>query len=149
MFRLILRAKSSYEMVDVSAKPTQHRTAVAEGKIYFSPEGFNHLITKGSSKGKIHQMSEIAGILAAKDVPRLLPLCHTVPIHKVKVELEELHSESCVRVQALAISDAKTGVEMEALTAVSVSLLTIYDMCKNFEKNLRITDIHLISKEKV
>ena len=149
MFRTILRLKSTYEMVDVSSKPIQHRTAVAEGKIYFSSEGFHHLTTKGSSKGNIQQMAEVSGILAAKDTPRLLPLCHTVPIHKVKVEISEVPSESCIKVQALAISDARTGVEMEALTAVSISLLTIYDMCKNFEKNLRITDIHLISKEKV
>lgn len=136
-------------MVDVSGKPIQHRTAKAEGKIFFSPEGFQHLVVHGSSKGKIHQMAEVAGILAAKQTPTLLPLCHTVPIHKVKVEVKEELDGNLVRVTAVAVSDARTGVEMEALTAVSVSLLTIYDLCKNFEKNLRIGDIKLLSKEKV
>jgi cyclic pyranopterin phosphate synthase len=136
-------------MVDISSKPVQHRTAKAEGKIFFSAEGFKHLLEKGSSKGSIHQMSEVAGILAAKQTSNLLPLCHPLSISKVKVELKEDLQEKSVKVEALVISDGKTGVEMEALTAVSVSLLTIYDMCKNFEKLLKIGDIKLVYKEKI
>jgi cyclic pyranopterin phosphate synthase len=94
-------------------------------------------------------MAEIAGIMAAKETSRLLPLCHQIALNKVKVEINFVPEEFCVLVSTSAISDASTGVEMEALVAASVSCLTIYDMCKNFEKNMRINDVKLISKEKI
>lgn len=135
-------------MVDISSKEVVHRTALAEGKVLFSSEGFKYLQDKGSSKGNIIQIAEVAGIMAGKQTSNLLPLCHPIPLHKLKVEITPDPLNSSIIVRALAITDAKTGVEMEALTAVSVSCLTIYDMCKNFEKSLEIHNIRLLSKEK-
>lgn len=145
---LIRGLKSSFEMVDITQKEVTHRTAVAQGKVVFSSEGFLHLQQKGSNKGDVPRIAEFAGIMGAKATSSLLPLCHPVPINKVKVEISYDKPSLSMIVEATAISDAKTGVEMEALTAVSISCLTIYDMCKNFEKNLQITDIKLLSKEK-
>lgn len=138
----------SYEMFDVSGKEILHRTAVAEGKVVFSNEGFMHLQERGSKKGSIQEMAEIAGIMGAKETSRLLPLCHPLPLHKVKVELTTLPESHSILVHATAITDAKTGVEMEALTAVSISCLTIYDMCKSFDSSMIIQDIKLLSKVK-
>lgn len=136
-------------MVDVSPKEVVHRIALAEGRVVFTPEGFKHLQEVGSSKGSITAVAEIAGIMGAKETSRLLPMCHPIPLNKVKVEITPNSENHSVLVKATAISDAKTGVEMEALTAVSISCLTIYDMCKNFEKHLQIQDIRLVSKEKI
>ena len=135
-------------MVDVSMKEVTNRIASAEGRVIFTKNGYSHLIEIGSSKGNIIQIAEIAGIMGAKETSKLLPLCHPIPLNKVKVEITYDPLSFSVLVKAFAISDAKTGVEMEALTAVSISCLTIYDMCKNFEKNLQIQYIKLISKEK-
>jgi cyclic pyranopterin monophosphate synthase len=149
MWKNLRRLFSAYEMVDVSNKTVLHRTALAEGKVVFTPEGYKHLVEQGSSKGNIQQMAEIAGIMAAKETSKLLPLCHQLNLNKVKVEIQHLPEEFSVLVKSLAISDSLTGVEMEALVAVSVSCLTIYDMCKNFEKNMKINEVKLISKQKL
>ena len=148
MRKNIVRFFANYSMVDISEKDVSHRTASARGKVFFSDEGFKHLVEKGSSKGDVFKMAEVAGIMAAKNTSNLLPLCHPIPINKVSVKVGYDYDSKSVVVDADAVSDAKTGVEMEALTAVSVSCLTVYDMCKNFEKNMEIRDLKLLSKEK-
>ncbi|CAG9326305.1 unnamed protein product [Blepharisma stoltei] len=140
--------KSFFKMIDVGNKIPCRREALAAGKVIFSEAGFNELITKGSKKGDIVPHAEIAGILGAKYTPNLLPMCHPLPLDSVHVEVKPNHETKSVDVQAFAAAHAKTGVEMEALTAVSVSCLAVYDMCKNFDKSMRIENIHLVSKIK-
>jgi len=134
------------KMVDVSGKKMQLRIAKARGKIYLSQETVELVRKNEIKKGDVLTVSEIAGIQAAKRTPELIPLCHPLQISKISVRAT-IESDGVV-----AESEVKcigqTGVEMEALTAVSVALLTVYDMCKAVDKNIRIGDIYLIEKTK-
>ncbi len=133
-------------MVDVSGKAPMAREAVAEGRVVLS-EGTLALIREnGLKKGDVLAVARIAGIQAAKQTQQLIPLCHQIPLSSVKVSFEL--EPSGIRITATAKTVAQTGVEMEALTAVSVAALTIYDMCKAVDKTMRITDIQLLSKTK-
>jgi len=131
-------------MVDVSGKETTSRRAVASCRVLVSADTMDMLKTGGTPKGNPLEIARIAGIMAAKKTPELIPLCHQINLSKVNVTAD-LGADG-VYLEAEAITDAKTGVEMEALTAVSVAALTIYDMCKAVQKDIVITDVRLESK---
>ncbi len=133
-------------MVDVSAKPDTHREAVAKGLVRMKAETFD-LIKKGLlPKGDVLSVAQLAGIMAAKQTPSLIPLCHTILISEVKVDCSLDEKNSAVEITATVKSTGKTGVEMEALTATAVAALTIYDMCKAVDRGMRIENIRLIRK---
>ena len=134
------------EMVDVGGKPEQHRQAIASGFIKLTAETIELIQKNQIKKGDVLTVAEIAGIQAAKQTPALIPLCHTLLLDKVKVETKLF--ENGVEVTCLVKSQGKTGVEMEALTGVSVALLTVYDMCKAVDKNMEIGKISLLEKTK-
>lgn len=133
-------------MVDVSEKGITVRTASATGAIRVNPEIMDAVLNQKVKKGDVLGVARVAGIMAAKQTWSLIPMCHPLCIRKCSIDFEtdtekmEIRAISCVKVEE------KTGVEMEALTAVSVALLTIYDMCKAIDKKMEISDIHLISK---
>ena len=131
-------------MVDVSGKEATTRRAVASALVSLSAETIEKLRTGASPKGDPLEIARIAGIMAAKKTPELIPLCHQINLSKVNVTAE-LRNDG-VFLEAEALTNAQTGVEMEALTAVSVAALTIYDMCKAVQKDILITDIRLESK---
>ncbi len=132
------------KMVDVSAKAASNRRAVATGRVLLSTETLEMLRTQGAPKGDPLEIARIAGIMAAKKTAELIPLCHQINLSKVNVIAE--FRDFGVYLEAEAITTAQTGVEMEALTAVSVAALTIYDMCKAVQKDIVISDVHLESK---
>ena len=134
------------QMVDVSAKPLSARTAVATGKIRLQRETLDLISNEQIAKGDVFATARIAGIQAAKQTAHLIPLCHTLPVSEVKVDI--VMSNDHAEVKCTARTVAQTGVEMEALTGVAVALLTIYDMCKAVDKEMSIFDIHLIEKTK-
>ncbi|MGB9880274.1 MAG: cyclic pyranopterin monophosphate synthase MoaC [Anaerolineae bacterium] len=134
------------QMVDVSAKPDTERVAVARGEIAMRPETLRLIVEKGVPKGDVLAVAQVAGIMAAKRVPELIPLCHPLLITKVDVEFRIDEPASRIEITATVHSTGKTGVEMEALTAVSVAALTIYDMAKAVERTMRIGNIRLIRK---
>ena len=135
-------------MVDVTGKPIVLREAVAQGEIRMHPETLRLIESNGIAKGNVLASARLAGILAAKKTGELIPLCHPLPISHCEVQFEMPKSEDRIIIRASAKISAQTGVEMEALTAVSVAALTIYDMCKAVYKRMRITDVKLISKTK-
>lgn len=134
-------------MVDVSHKPDQQRIAVAVGTIKLSPETIRLIENDQIKKGNVLTLAEIAGIQAAKQTSQLIPLCHPLLLNKIEVNTS-LTAEG-VDVRAIVKCTGKTGVEMEALTAVSVALLTVYDMCKAVDQNMEIVNIRLIEKSKL
>jgi cyclic pyranopterin phosphate synthase len=134
------------QMVDVSAKPLSARTAIATGKIRLQPETVDLISENRIAKGDVFATARIAGIQATKQTPQLIPLCHILPLSDVKIDI--VISSDGAEVKCTARTVAQTGVEMEALTGVSVTLLTIYDMCKAVDKKMRISEIHLIDKSK-
>lgn len=140
-------ADGQAHMVDVSGKPVTDRVAVAEGVVKMTPETLA-LVTSGSAKkGDVLGVARLAGIMGAKRTADLIPLCHPLPITKVALDLTPDSDLPGVRVCATVKTGGQTGVEMEALTAVSVACLTIYDMLKAAEKGMEITDIRLLRKE--
>lgn len=133
-------------MVDVGGKPDTERIAVARGQISMLPETFQ-LIREGAvKKGDVLTIAQLAGIMAAKRTADLIPLCHPLPLTEVAIDLVMDESVPGIVITATARTFAKTGVEMEALTAVAIAALTIYDMAKAAEKTMRIQDIRLVSK---
>ena len=134
------------QMVDVSAKPQSVRTAVASGKILLRAETVALIEENKIAKGDVFATARIAGIQAAKRTPQLIPLCHTIPLSEVKIDI--VTSNGGAKVTCTARTIAQTGVEMEALTGVCVALLTIYDMCKAVDKEMQISDVRLIEKNK-
>jgi len=134
-------------MVDVGAKPDQVRIAKASGFIILQPETVRLINVNLMKKGDVITVAEIAGIQAAKETPRLIPLCHNLMI--TKVEVKGQLKDNGIRIESMVKCTGKTGVEMEALTAVSIALLTIYDMCKAVDKCMEIKDIRLEFKEKL
>ncbi len=133
-------------MVDVSGKSATIRTAVAVGRVVLGEEAFQRVRDNTVRKGDVLSIAQIAGIMGAKETPRLIPLCHQVQIQGVDVDLTLNDEASAVDIRAFAKSLGPTGVEMEALTAVSVASLTVYDMCKSITKDIRIEGIHLLAK---
>jgi len=134
-------------MVDVSDKAVTARRAVATGAVIMSEQTFAHLRSGDNSKGNVETTAEIAGIMAAKRTSELVPLCHPLPLSKVKVKITHNAKLPGVNVEAEVRTTGVTGVEMEALTAVSVACLTIYDMLKASDKAMRITDMALLEKQ--
>lgn len=134
------------KMVDVGDKPVSRRTAVASGRVLVNDETFALIKSGGIKKGDVLTVAQIAGIIGAKRTPDLIPMCHPIVIDGIDMKLtlnEELKS---VDIRAEVSCDGRTGVEMEALTAVNTAALTVYDMCKAVQKDMVITDIHLESK---
>src|SRR3954454_22238567 len=134
------------QMVDVSAKPMSARTAVAKGKIKLQRKTIDLISKDRIAKGNVFATARLAGIQAAKQTANLIPLCHTLPLGDVKIDIVAVRDGAEVTCTARTV--AQTGVEMEALTGVSIALLTIYDMCKAVDKKMQISDVRLIEKRK-
>ncbi len=133
-------------MVDVSAKPESEREATARGRVRMGAETLALIAEGVLPKGDVLGAARVAGIMAAKRTPELIPLCHPLPITGVEVQLTPDPRGPAVEIEATVRTTARTGVEMEALTAVSVAALTVYDMCKSAERGMRIEAIRLIAK---
>ena len=138
-------AQGQAHMVDVSAKPETAREAVAEGLVLMAPETLA-LATGGAAKGDVMGVARLAGIMGAERTSDLIPLCHPLPIAKISVDLAPDAALPGIRVTATVRTTGRTGVEMEALTAVSTACLTVYDMLKAAQKDMRIEGIRLLSK---
>lgn len=138
-------ASGQAHMVDVSDKAPTPREAVAEALVIMTPATLA-LATGGAAKGDVAGVARLAGIMAAKRTPELIPLCHTLPISKVSVDIDPDDTLPGIRIRATVRTTGPTGVEMEALTAASVAALTVYDMLKAAEKGMRIEGIRLLSK---
>ncbi|WP_211293192.1 cyclic pyranopterin monophosphate synthase MoaC [Brunnivagina elsteri] len=134
------------QMVDVSAKPVTVRQAVASATVRMLPQTFAAIEAGNTPKGDVLGIARLAGIMAAKQTANLIPLCHPLPIQKVEVQVIPQPELPGYEIQATVKTKAETGVEMEALTAVSVAALTLYDMAKGLEKSIQIESIHLVSK---
>jgi len=134
------------QMVDVGDKPDMERVAVAKGEVTMCPETLRLIVAGGIPKGDVLAVAQVAGIMAAKRTPDLIPLCHPLLLTKVDVAFRVDEAACRVEITATVCSRGKTGVEMEALTAVSVAALTIYDMAKAVEKTMRIGNIRLVRK---
>jgi cyclic pyranopterin phosphate synthase len=133
-------------MVDVGGKPATAREAVAEGRIRMQPATLRLILAGGHKKGDVLAVARVAGIMAAKKTAELIPLCHPIALTRVEIELVPDEKQNAVLCRALAATTGPTGVEMEALTAVQIALLTIYDMCKAADRGMTLTDIGLVSK---
>lgn len=133
-------------MVDVSNKSVTKRTAVATASICMSERAFKHLLSDGSPKGDVLETAKVAGIMAAKNTPQILPLCHPLALTKAEVSFSLDQKKCSVTARAEIICAGKTGVEMEALTAVSVAVLTVYDMMKWAGQGMTISDVKLLKK---
>ena len=133
-------------MVDVSGKPPSIRTAIATGKIQLRRETLDLISKDQIAKGNVFATARIAGIQAAKQTAQLIPLCHTLPLSEIKIDI--VASDDFAEVKCTARTIAQTGVEMEALTGVAGALLTIYDMCKAIDKDMQLSDIRLLKKTK-
>lgn len=133
-------------MVDVGAKPITQRVAVAEGYIEMRPETLDLIVQGGHKKGDVLGIARIAGIMASKKTSELIPLCHPIPITNVDLVLEPQPESGRVYCEATVKTVGQTGVEMEALTAVQVALLTVYDMCKSVDRGMTIQSVRLLEK---
>ena len=133
-------------MVDVSAKNETERVATAAGAVVMQPETVQLIADGGVKKGDVLSVARLAGIMGAKKTPDLIPLCHPLALSSVKVELSIDTDRNAVDIEATCKLKGRTGVEMEALTAVSVAALTVYDMCKAVDRGMQITDIRLTHK---
>lgn len=140
-------AQGQAHMVDVSAKPVTDRVAVAEGCVVMTPETLAHVAAGTAKKGDVLGIARVAAIMGAKRTSDLIPLCHPLPITKVSVELTPDADLPGVRIEATVKTSGQTGVEMEALTAVTTAALTIYDMLKAVEKSMRIEGIRVVLKD--
>ena len=133
-------------MVDVTAKKPTVRTAVAGGEMYMNPETFDLIKQQKVKKGNVLETARIAGVMAAKKTSELIPMCHPLNITHIQVDFSPDASKSCMGIEATVRAVDQTGVEMEAITAVSVAALTIYDMCKSHDKEMTISKIRLLKK---
>ena len=142
-----LDKKNNPIMVNVGDKHITKRIAEAQGEVVFDKLTFKKIEKLKSKKGSIKNIAIVAGIMGAKETSRLIPLCHNIPIDSVNVDITKNTKMNSLKVSAKVQTSSKTGVEMEALTAVAVSCLTIYDMCKYLNKSIKIKNIKLISKK--
>ena len=138
--------KGSPSMVDINQKDSTDRIAIATGKIIMKANTLKKILDLEIKKGDVLNVAKLAGIMAAKKTDQLIPLCHSIPLSYVNVDLEPNIEESSVKITAEASLVGKTGVEMEALTAVSVAGLTIYDMCKAIDREMILTNVKLMHK---
>ncbi|MDP2727151.1 MAG: cyclic pyranopterin monophosphate synthase MoaC [Dehalococcoidia bacterium] len=134
------------KMVDVSQKPDTEREAIARGRVVMAPETFRLVKEGRSAKGDVLAVAQVAGIMAAKQTPQLIPMCHPLNLTSVSIHFDLMEVEHAVDISAAVRTLGKTGVEMEALTAVAVCALTIYDMCKAVDRGMRIESIRLARK---
>ena len=134
------------KMVDVGDKPETVRTAVAAGRVTVNENTFTLIKNGGMKKGDVLTVAQIAGVMGAKRTPELIPMCHPLPIQKCSVDYELDETNGIIRAFCTVKTEGKTGVEMEALTGVQVTLLTIYDMCKAIDKHMVMSNIHLVEK---
>ena len=134
-------------IVDINSKKNTKRSAKAEGKVTFSKKVFDKITKMQNKKGEIINVSILAGIIGAKKTSELIPLCHNISLENVDIHISPIKKDSSLKVIADVKTFGKTGVEMEALTAVSISCLTIYDMCKSIDKSIVIKEIKLIAKK--
>lgn len=139
-------AEGLAHMVDVGEKDVTEREAVAHAAVHLSPETFRRVVHHELAKGDVLGVAQVAGVMAAKRTAELIPLCHPLPLTKVDLAFTPAEATSTIHLQATVRTIARTGVEMEALTAVSVAALTVYDMCKAVEKGIEIGEIHLVAK---
>ncbi|NJM87415.1 MAG: cyclic pyranopterin monophosphate synthase MoaC [Hydrococcus sp. RU_2_2] len=142
-----LNAQGEAQMVDVSDKQSTKREAVAAGQVRMSEDTLAAIEAGNTSKGDVLGTAKLAGIMAAKQTANLIPLCHPLPLHKIEVKIVADRELPGYQIQASVTTKAETGVEMEALTAVSVAALTLYDMAKALEKSMQIESIRLLSKK--
>ncbi len=133
-------------MVNVGDKPVSDRTAVAAGRVYVNDKTFGLIRSGGMKKGDVFAVAQVAGIMGAKKTPDIIPMCHPIMINGIDIDLSLNEDLLAVEVTASVAVDGKTGVEMEALCAVSTACLTIYDMCKAVQKDMVISDIRLLRK---
>jgi len=133
-------------MVDISGKPVLRRVALAEGMIALQPETISRIEANQMAKGNVLATARIAAIQAVKRTDELIPLCHTLPVHHVEIDFET--DDDGILIRCRVATSAQTGVEMEALTGVSIGALTIYDMCKAIDKSMVISGLRLMSKTK-
>jgi cyclic pyranopterin phosphate synthase len=143
-----LDSKGEASMVDVSAKPAQHREAIASGEILLQSSTVDLIQQDQVAKGNVLAVARVAGIMAAKKTGELIPLCHPLPLTHCEVNFAIPPSRDRIQITASAKIFAQTGIEMEALTAVSTAALTIYDMCKAVDKQMTIQNLRLVSKTK-
>ena len=141
-----INSSGEARMVDVGQKDTTEREAVAKGRVVMKPGTLEQIRTAGLKKGDVLAVARVAGIMAAKKTPDLIPLCHPIPIDNITIEFD-LSGDDSIEITATVKSTGKTGVEMEALVAASVSALTIYDMAKSIDKEMTISQIYLESKK--
>ncbi|MBI3897357.1 MAG: cyclic pyranopterin monophosphate synthase MoaC [Gammaproteobacteria bacterium] len=139
-------ADGSARMVDVGTKDTTERQAIAEGTIRMQPETLELILAGGHKKGDVIGIARVAGILASKKTAELVPLCHPIALTAVDLSFTPRPAAAAIHCQATVRTVAQTGVEMEALTAVQIALLTIYDMCKAVDRGMTMTDIRLVAK---
>lgn len=133
-------------MVDVSGKPETERMAIAKGEVIFPEEIYERVLSQDIPKGDFLSCARVAGILAAKKTSELIPLCHPLPISQVEINFQFIPERFALEIESRVKTVSQTGVEMEALTAVAIAALTIYDMCKALHKDLKIQNIRLIYK---
>ena len=134
------------KMVDVGEKPISQRVAVAAGRVLVNANTFALIQSGGMKKGDVLTVAQIAGVMGAKRTPDIIPMCHPILMDGINLDLSLDESRLAVEIKATVSCDGRTGVEMEALTAVSTAALTVYDMCKAVQKDMVITDIRLLSK---
>lgn len=139
-------AEGRARMVDVSAKDDTAREATARGRVVMEPATLALISSGGVPKGDVLDVAQIAGIMAAKRAHELIPMCHPLLLTGIAVALRPDEATSCIEIEATVRTTGKTGVEMEALTAVSVAALTVYDMCKAVDRGMRIEGVHLVAK---
>ena len=139
-------AKGNAVMVDVSEKPATTRTAIAKASVFMKAATLALITRRKVKKGDVLAIAQVAGIMAAKRTPEIIPLCHTVALSSVKVDLAPDRKTKAVHITATCKLTGQTGVEMEALAAVSAAALTVYDMCKAVDRGMRISDIRLVEK---
>ena len=141
-----INKKGNPYIVDVSKKDITERIAIASGEIRFDKETYKKIKNLKTKKGNIEKTAIIAGIIGAKETSRLIPLCHNIPINHVNIDVKKNDNKFSLIIESIVKTNANTGVEMEALTAVTISCLTIYDMCKYLNKKIKIQNVHLVSK---
>ncbi len=139
-------AEGRVRMVDVTKKKATARMAVAGGVIYMNPKTFNLIQNQRVKKGNVLETARIAGIMASKKTAELIPMCHPLNITHIQVDFSPNNSENCIGIEATVRAVDQTGVEMEAITAVAVAAITIYDMCKSYDKEMTISKIQLRRK---
>ena len=139
-------SKGNAIMVDITEKNITERKAIAKGKIFVNDETYKRILDGNMTKGDVLGVARIAGIMATKKTSDLIPMCHPLMLTKSQIDFEFSEKEKSITAISTVKLSGKTGVEMEALTGVNVALLTIYDMCKAIDKNMVISDIHLVEK---